>query len=63
MPSDQLKLVTLAICATPVCDATKCDWSGWIEFTEPTTGRVQGGSSFCKTCGAMAMSNSLRYGE
>jgi hypothetical protein len=41
----------------------KCDWSGWIEFTEPTTGRVTGGTQACKTCGMFAISQSLRDGD
>jgi hypothetical protein len=55
---------TLIICSTAGCNTGKgpCDWSGWIEFTEPTTGRVTGGTACCKKCGMFAIDHSLRYG-
>ena len=58
------KPLTLAICVKP-CDGKYeiCDWSGWIDFTEPTTGRITGGTACCKKCGMFAIDHSLRYGE
>lgn len=60
-PTTPAPLVTLAICGTTVCNSGKgpCDMSGWMDIVEPTTGRVTDGSAFCKTCGAMALNNSI----
>lgn len=37
-----------------------CDFSGWVNFVEPATGRVTGGSKVCKTCGMVALDYSSR---
>lgn len=51
---------TLIVCASCI---KQCDFTGWVDIVEPTTGRVIGGSQVCKTCGMLAMDHSLRYGE
>lgn len=48
---------TLIVCAG--CKGP-CDFTGWIDIVEPTTGRVCGGSQVCKTCGMLAMDKTLR---
>jgi hypothetical protein len=55
--------LTLVTCnGVTTCNKGSCDFSGWVEFVEPTTNRVTGGSQVCKTCGMLAMDHSLRYG-
>jgi len=58
-PKHTIEPTTLIVCAG--CK-DKCDFTGWVEFVEPTTGRVTGGSQVCKTCGMLAMDHSLMYG-
>lgn len=63
--ADSAQPITLAVCGTTqVASGCKgpCDWSGWINFTEPTTGRITGGTACCKRCGMFAIDHSLRYG-
>jgi hypothetical protein len=50
---------TLIICGPNEKHEGPCDMSGWADFVEPTTGRVTGGSAYCKKCGAMAFNNSI----
>lgn len=59
-PKPTVEPTTLILCSG--CKG-QCDFTGWIDIVEPTTGRVTGGSQVCKTCGMLAMDRSLRYGE
>ena len=53
---------TLITCSTG-CRGP-CDFTGWVDLVEPTTGRVTGGSQVCKTCGRLAIDHSMRwYGD
>jgi hypothetical protein len=57
---DEAPTTTVIVCVG--CKGP-CDFTGWIDIVEPTTGRVCGGTQVCKTCGMLSIDHSLRYGE
>ncbi|MCA6114292.1 hypothetical protein J6524_05025 [Bradyrhizobium sp. WSM 1738] len=51
MSNEMLLGASVSAAVVSCCTRGRCDWSGWIDCTEPTTGRVNGGAQLCKTCG------------